>query len=48
MEVPVGFSKLNPKKHKVLFPLANVILNTAKFLEPTARRTKRAPTQAQN
>jgi len=33
MEVPVGFSKWNPKKHKVLFPLANVILNTAKFLQ---------------
>jgi len=33
MEVPVGFSKCNPKKHKVLFPLANVILNTAKFLQ---------------
>ena len=33
MEGPVGFRKLNPKKHKVLFPLANVILNTAKFKE---------------
>lgn len=33
MEVPVGFSKWNPKKHKVLFPLANEILHTAKFLQ---------------